>query len=64
MPNPVPATDTLIARDDPPRMSPSPKAPPRFALLSARPALLAITTVTDELGRPLAGMFTPDRSLL
>jgi hypothetical protein len=36
----------------------------RFAPLFARSAELAITTVTDELGRPLVGVFVPDSALL
>ena len=36
----------------------------RFAPLFTRSTGLAITTVTDELGRPLAGVFVPDCELL
>lgn len=36
----------------------------RFAPLFTRATVLAITTVTDELGRPLAGVFVPDGELL
>jgi hypothetical protein len=36
----------------------------RFAPLFTRPVQLAITTVTDELGRPLVGVFVPDGELL
>jgi hypothetical protein len=32
--------------------------------LCTRPVALAITTVTDELGRPLLGVFVPDGELL
>jgi hypothetical protein len=35
----------------------------RFAPLFTRSTELAITTVTDELGRPLAGVFVPDSEL-
>jgi len=36
----------------------------RFAPLFTRSTELVITTVTDELGRPLAGVFVPDSALL
>ena len=65
MHNPVPATDTSIAPDDRRPKSPSSsKARTRCGPVSTRPAQLAITTVTDELGRPLVGVFVPDSELL
>jgi hypothetical protein len=65
MHNPVPATDTSIAPDDRrPKTLRSSKARTRCAPVSTRPAPLAITTVTDELGRPLVGVFVPDSELL
>jgi hypothetical protein len=36
----------------------------RFAPLFTRATELAIGTVTDELGRPLVGVFVPDSALL
>jgi hypothetical protein len=36
----------------------------RFTPLFTRSTELAITTVTDELGRPLVGVFVPDSALL
>jgi hypothetical protein len=36
----------------------------RFAPLFTRATELATTTVTDELGRPLVGVFVPDSALL
>jgi hypothetical protein len=38
--------------------------PARFAPLFTRTVELAFTTVTDELGRPLVGVFVPDGELL
>jgi hypothetical protein len=60
MRNPVPATPTLIGRADRRLTALRPTEPgTRFAPLFTRPAQLAITTVTDELGRPLVGVFVP-----
>ena len=67
MRNPVPTTATaaVAERDDRHRAPPSALDPPaRFAPLCTRPVALAITTATDELGRPLAGVFVPDGELL
>ncbi len=65
MHNPVPATPTLIGHADLRLMPLSSSVPcTRFAPLFTRPAQLAITTVTDELGRPLVGVFVPDGELL
>ena len=36
----------------------------RFTPLFTRAVGLATTTVTDELGRPLVGVFVPNRELL
>ena len=65
MHNPVPATPTLIERADPRRtsLSSSEPAPGSRRCAPAR-CKLAITTVTDELGRPLVGVFVPDGELL
>jgi hypothetical protein len=63
MRNPVPATAAVSGRDDLPPLS-SLKPSPPFAPLCTRPVALAITTVTDELGRPLLGVFVPDGELL
>jgi hypothetical protein len=65
MHNPVPATPTLSERAEPRLTSLSSSEPcTRFAPLFTRPMQLAITTVTDELGRPLVGVFVPDGELL
>jgi hypothetical protein len=65
MHNPVPATHNLIGRPDPRLTSLSSSEPcTRFAPLFTRLVQLAITTVTDELGRPLVGVFVPDGELL
>ena len=65
MRNPAPTTATVAERDDPHRAPPSALDPPaRFAPLLTRPVALAITTATDELGRPLASIFVPDGELL
>jgi hypothetical protein len=37
---------------------------PQFAPLYTGPAQLAITTIADELGRPLVGVSVPDGELL
>jgi hypothetical protein len=65
MRNPAPATHTVIGGAElrPAALGlPDPDA--RFAPLCTRPAELAITTVSDELGRPLVGVFVPDDELL
>ena len=65
MHNPAPTTAPVAERDDPHRAPPSaPDPPARFAPLCTRPVALAFTTATDELGRPLAGIFVPDGELL
>jgi hypothetical protein len=65
MHNPAPTAATVAERDDPHRAPPSALDPPaRFAPLCTRPVALAITTATDELGRPLVGVFVPDGELL
>ena len=65
MHNPAPTTATVAERDDPHPAPLSALDPPaRFAPLCTRPVALAITTATDELGRPLAGIFVPDGELL
>ena len=66
MRNPVPATPTRFGRSDLRLVSPpsSSDTEPRFAPLCTRPVQLAITSVTDELGRPLVGVFVPDGELL
>ena len=65
MHNPVPTTATVAGCDDRHRAPPSALDPPaRFAPLCSRPVALAITTATDELGRPLVGIFVPDGELL
>jgi hypothetical protein len=65
MHNPAPATLTLTGRDGPgPTSLGSSDTAPRFATLRTRPVELAISTVTDELGRPLVGVFVPDGELL
>ena len=66
MHNPVPATHTVIGRADLRLASPpsSSDSDPRFVPLCTRPVELAITSVTDELGRPLVGVFVPDGELL
>jgi hypothetical protein len=65
MHNPVLATIARIGPDGPRRTSPgSLDTDPRFAPLCSRPVELAIITVTDELGRPLVGVFVPDGELL
>jgi superfamily I DNA/RNA helicase len=64
MHNPVPATPTLIGRSDPRLTSLSSSEPcTRFAPLCTRPVELVIMSVTDELGRPLVGVFVPDGEL-
>ena len=61
MHNPDPTTATVTGRDERHRAPLSALDPPaRFAPLGTRPVALAITTATDELGRPLAGVFVPD----
>ena len=65
MRNPVPATRPLMKRGDlrlDALNSPDPTA--SFAPLFTRPVGLAVTSVTDELGRPLLGVFLPDGELL
>ena len=65
MHNPAPTTATVAGRDDRHRAPLSALDPPaRFAPLCTRPVALAITTATDELGRPLVGVFVPDGELL
>jgi len=66
MHNPVTATHDPVERGitAPPAMSACDSGPARFAPLFTRTVKLAITTVTDELGRPLVGVFVPDGELL
>ena len=66
MHNPVTATHDPVERGitAPPAISACDSGPARFAPLFTRPVQLAITTVTDELGRPLVGVFVPDSELL
>ncbi len=65
MHNPAPTTAGVDGRDDRHRAPLSPLEPaPGFAPLCTRPVALAITAVTDELGRPLVGIFVPDGELL
>ena len=65
MHNPAPTTATVDGRDSRHRMPVGVlDQPARFAALCTRPVALAITTATDELGRPLAGVFVPDGELL
>ena len=65
MHNPATTTATVAGRDDRHCAPLSALDPPaRFAPLFTRPVALAITTATDELGRPLAGIFVPDGELL
>ncbi len=66
MHNPAPTTATSTdGRDDRHRAPLSALDPPaRFAPLCTRPVALAITTATDELGRPLVGISVPDGELL
>lgn len=64
--NPVTATRPLIDREAirPQTNSFERSTGWRFAPLFTRATELAITTVTDELGRPLVGVFVPDSELL
>ncbi|MGA2015146.1 MAG: hypothetical protein ABSH51_32105 [Solirubrobacteraceae bacterium] len=66
MPDPVTAThdpaDRHVMR--PPAVVADHTDETRFAPLFTRAVRLAITTVEDELGRPLVGVFVPDRWLL
>ena len=65
MRNTVPATRPLMERGDlrlDALSSPGPTA--SFAPSFTRPVGLAVTSVTDELGRPLLGVFVPDGELL
>ena len=65
MHNPVPASHALIGPDNPRPMSLSSSEPRGgFAPLGTRPAELAVTTVFDEVGRPLVGVFVPDGEVL
>ena len=66
MHNPVTATHDPVERDitAPPAISACDPGPARFTPLFTRTVELAITTVTDELGRPLVGVFVPDGELL
>jgi len=66
MHNPVTATPEPTARDvaRPPAVRSCEPVESRFAPLISSAAELAITTVTDELGRPLVGAFVPDAELL
>ncbi len=69
MHNPVTATHDPVERGitPPPAISACDSGsarPARFAPLFTRTVRLAITTVTDELGRPLLGVFVPDGELL
>jgi hypothetical protein len=65
MHNPVLATRTVIVPGDPSLTSlgaPGPDA--KFPPLSTCQVELAVTTVFDEVGRPLVGVFVPDGELL
>ena len=64
--NPATATRALIDREAirPQTNSFEHSTAARFAPLLTRATELAITTVTDELGRPLVGVFVPDGELL
>ena len=65
MPNPVTAThDQAQHASRPPDLSAPDTGQRRFAPLFNRAVRLAITTVEDELGRPLVGVFVPDGELL
>ncbi|MGA2014428.1 MAG: hypothetical protein ABSH51_28420 [Solirubrobacteraceae bacterium] len=66
MPNPVTATHDQADRHvlRPPAHVADRPDRTRFAPLFTRAARLAIMTVEDELGRPLVGVFVPDRWLL
>ena len=66
MPNPVTATHDPADGDvlRPPAHVADHTDETRFARLFTRAVRLAITTVEDELGRPLVGVFVPDRWLL
>lgn len=66
MHNPVTATPEPTARDvaRPPTVPSREPVESRFAPLFSSAVELAITTVTDELGRPLVGAFVPDGELL
>jgi hypothetical protein len=65
MPNPITAThDQAQHASRPPDLSTHGPGQPRFAPLFTRAVRLAITTVEDELGRPLVGVFVPDGELL
>ena len=66
MHNPVTATHDPVERGitAPPAISACDPGPARFTPLFTRTVGLAITTVTDELGRPLVGVFVPDGELL
>ena len=65
MHNPVTATHDPVERGitAPPAISATDPGPARFTPLFTRTVELAITTVTDELGRPLVGVFVPDGEL-
>ena len=64
--NPATATRPLIDGEPirPQTMSFEHSTETRFAPLFTRASELAITTVTDELGRPLVGVSVPDGELL
>ena len=63
--NPVAATSTPINPEAVRPPAPASDDPHSgFAPLFTRPVQLTITTVEDELGRPLAGVFVPDDQLL
>ena len=65
MRNPTSATHIVLGGADlQPAALGLPDPDARFAPLGTRPAELAITTVNDELGRPLVGVFVPDGELL
>jgi hypothetical protein len=64
--NPATATRPLIDREAirPQAHSVEHSTGARFAPLFTDTTELAITGVTDELGRPLVGVFVPDSELL
>jgi hypothetical protein len=62
--NRVPATRRHTGHHDPQGATGTADASTRFAPLCTRPVKLAMTTVADELGRPLVSVFVPDGELL
>jgi hypothetical protein len=66
MHNSVTATHDPVERGitAPPAITACDSGPAQFAPLFTRAVELATTTVTDEFGRPLVGVFVPDGELL